>query len=88
MLAFVATLFAQSDSTATEPATTIPEWISYVANAVLVLISGWLAKAKMRLNKAVPLLESLIRIAERGSTNSVEIQSTVQQARELVEKEK
>jgi heme/copper-type cytochrome/quinol oxidase subunit 3 len=81
--------FAQvADSTDVIPGTNVPEWISYIVNALLLLISGWLTKAKLRLNKAVPLLEVLIRVAERGSTSTAEINQAIDDAKALVAKEK
>lgn len=77
------------DSTLVEPSeAVIPDWISYALNAVLVVVSGWLAGAKIRLAKAVTLLDTLSRALEDGSLSKVEISAIVAQAKELVRKEK
>lgn len=83
-------VFAQTDSVSVgdleEPV--VPDWVSYAINAVLVFISGWLAKAKLRLGKAVVLLQGLSDALADGNVSKGEISSLVKQARELVEKEK
>ena len=66
----------------------IPDWISYAINAVLIAVSAWLTKAKVRLAKAVTLLETLSQAAERGTVSTPDIQNVISQAKDLVSKEK
>lgn len=88
LLAFVATVFAQTDTLVVEDPSGIPDWISYVINAVLLAVSAWLAKAKLRLGKAVVLLQGLSDALQDGTVTKGEVTSLIKQARELVAKEK
>lgn len=86
----VGVAIAQTDSVAVgdleDPV--VPDWVSYIINGILVFISGWLAKAKLRLGKAVVLLQGLSDALADGNVSKGEITSLIKQARELVAKEK
>ena len=83
-------LLAQTDTVIVEDDADadIPDWISYAINAVLIAVSAWLTKAKVRLAKAVTLLETLSQAAERGTVSTPDIQNVITQAKDLVAKEK
>jgi hypothetical protein len=82
-------LLAQTDTLVVDNSPTeIPDWISYALNAALSALAVWLGKAKVRLNKAVTLLSTLAKVAEKGSVTSPEVRDVIDQAKDLVAKEK
>lgn len=90
LMLLVTIAFAQTDTVVVEDDADadIPDWISYAINAVLVFVSVWLGKAKVRLGKATTLLQTLSTAIEDGTVTTVEVRDTVRQAKELVQKEK
>lgn len=85
----VLTVFGQADTVVVDNGPTeIPDWISYAINAILTVLAVWLGKAKVRLSKAVTLLDTLSKAIDRGTVSSSDIRDVVDQAKDLVAKEK
>lgn len=90
LLALAAFVYGQPTDTTivVDPGPSVPDWISYAVNAILAAVSVWLAKAKLRLGKAVVILQGLADALADGKITSAEITSLIKQARELIAKEK